>query len=191
MFKQLVVTGALVVGFTTVGVTNVHAHEGSRPIVEHFADDFTAIHPFLSNLCGFEVQVDVDEHGTVRVWPDGRIHVTQQGGVVLSNPATGASLVSQFAGSYRSQGTETVNDDGTLTITFDNTNTGIPEWWRDGDGNTLVKDRGFIRVVGEVVIDLANGDVVSFDQEVTVHGPHSIAEQGGLDPSLACQYLGA
>lgn len=191
MYKQLVLTGVLVVGLSTVGVTNVHAHQGSPPIIEHFAEDFTAIHPFLSNLCGFEVQVDVDERGTLRIWPDGRVHVTQQGTVVLSNPATGASLVSQFAGSLRGQRTETVNHDGTLTITFDNVNTGIPEWWRDGDGNTLVKDRGYIRVVGEVVIDLASGEVISFDQEVTVHGPHPIAEQGGLDPSLACQYLGA
>lgn len=190
MYKQLVLAGALVVGLTTVGVTDVHATQGSGPFVEHFDDDFTETHPFLSDLCGFEVQRDVDVQGTVRLWTNGRIHVTQQGTVVLSNPATGASLVNQFAVNFRGQGTETVNeDDGTLTITFDNTYAGIPEWWRDGDGNTLVKDRGYARFVGEVVIDLATGELISFDEETTFHGPHPIAEQGGLDPSLACQNL--
>ena len=41
---------------------------------------------------------------------------------MLSNPATGASLVNQFAVNYHGQGTETVNEvDGTLTLAFDDT----------------------------------------------------------------------
>lgn len=112
-----------------------------------------------------------------------------------SRTPNGRSLTNSWVQNLQGQGTETFDDDGTLTIAFDDVVTGIPERWRDADGTTLVKDRGRASFVGYVVIDLGDPDdpfddeVIDFHEDVSTSGPHPILDQGGLDPSQACEFL--
>jgi predicted dehydrogenase len=193
MYKRILITGALALGFGAIGTATAHAHEGPGAVVEQFHDEFQVVDEFLTDICGFEVLVDGDIRGTFRLAPNGGIHVTEQGTVVLSNPATGKTLTNWWRQNYRGHGSETF-DDGILTITFDDTITGIPERWLDDDGNTLIMDRGFARFVGEVVIDLADpedpfdDEVIHFHEEIITGGPHPILERR-LDPQDACDLL--
>ena len=192
MFKHTLIAGALAVGLTTIGVATAHAKGG--PDLEKFEDVFSAEDEFLTEVCGFTVMVDGDIRGTVRFRPDGSIHVTERGTVVLSNPDSGKTLTNTWRQNFKGQGTETFNDDGTLTVTFDDKITGMPERWQDHNGKTLIKDVGYARFVGELVIELndpedpEDDEVIRFEEEIVTHGQHPILENG-LDPSEACGLL--
>ena len=185
MRKTTLCFSALALGLSVIGATTATA---GGPDIEHFHDEFTVADEFLTGICGFDVQVDGDISGTVRFWPDGSIHVNERGTVVLSNADSGKTLTNWWRQNYKGHGTETFNDDGTLTITFDDKITGIPERWFDDDGKTLIMDRGYAQFVGEVVIDLETDDVIHFHEEIVTHGPHPILENG-LDPAQACERL--
>jgi hypothetical protein len=192
MYVKTLCFGALALGLSVAGAATTQA--GKPDVVEQFHDVFTVEDEFLTEVCDFTVMVDGDIRGTFRAWPDGRIHVTERGTVVLSNPESGKTLTNTWAQNYKGDGSETFNEDGTLTIAFDDKITGIPERWRGPDGKTLIKDRGYARFVGEVVIDLGDPDdpfddeVIHFQEEIITHGPHPILE-GGLDPADACALL--
>jgi hypothetical protein len=196
MRKTTLCFSALALGLSVIGApTAAQAGNGKGPEIEHFDDEFTTEDEFLTEICGFTVMVDGDIEGTVRFWPNsGRTHVTERGSVVLSNPESGMTLTNWWRQNYQGQGSETFNDDGTLTITFDDKITGIPERWLDNDGKTLIKDSGYARFVGELVIDLGDAEdpfddeIISFSEEIVTHGPHPILE-GGLDPFLVCGFL--
>lgn len=190
MRKTTLCFSALALGMSVIGATTAHAGNGNGngPQVEHFEDVFSVEDEFLSEVCGFTVMVDGDVRGTVRARPDGSIHVNERGTVVLSNAESGKTLTNWWRQNYKGQGTETFNDDGTLTITFDDKVTGIPERWFDNDGKTLIMDRGYARFIGEVVIDLETDEVIHFHEEIVTHGPHPALENG-LDPLVACELL--
>jgi hypothetical protein len=123
------------------------------------------------------------------------IHVTERGSFVLANPENGRTLTNEWTGAYKGRSTETLNDDGTLTIRFRDRNLGIPERWSGPDGKVLIFDRGRAVFEGEVVIDLGDPDdpsddsLISEQVDVTTNGPHPILDEGGLDPFLACEFL--
>ena len=186
--------GALALGMSVIGATSAQA---ARPeVVEKFEDRFTVEDEFLTNVCGFTVMADGVIKGTFRSLGDGRIHLNERGKVVLSNPDNGRTLTNTWRQNVKSRSVETFSEDGgTLTIEFDDTIIGMPDRWLDENGKTLIKDTGFARFIGEVVIDLGDledpsDDVVQrFSEDITTHGPHPILDGGGLDPSLACEFL--
>ena len=189
MRKATLCFGALALGLSVIGASTAQAHEGNGAVVEQFHDEFQTVDGFLTELCGFLVLVDVDVRGTFRLAPTGGIHVTEQGTVVLSNPDTGKTQTRWWRMNLQGQSTETVDENGILTIRFDDTFTGIPERWFGPDGEELIKDRGYANFTGELVIDLATGEVLHFHEDVTVNGPHPLLESG-LDPNGACALLG-
>lgn len=188
--------GTLALGLSVIGVSTAHADEHEEPtiIVERFDDEFSDIDFFLTEVCGFEVLVDGHFRGTVRFRADGSIHVTEQGTVVLSNPATDKTLTRFSRLNFKGTGSESVDENGILTITFDDIITGIPERWFGPDGKELIKDRGYARFVGEIVVDLGDpedpfdDELLHFHEDITTHGPHPILESG-LDPFTACELL--
>lgn len=192
MHTKTLCLGALALGLSVIGAPGAQAAPPQH--IEQFHDEFTEVHGLLSALCGFTVMVDHDVRGTFRHLADDSIHVTEQGRRVLSNPDNGLTLTNAWNINVKAHGTETFNDDGTLTIVFDDRITGIPARWLDHDGKTLIKDRGSVRFVGEAHIDLHDPDdpdddeLLAFEEEVVFHGPHPIIEDG-LDPSLACVFL--
>jgi hypothetical protein len=193
MLKRILLAGTTAVGLTTIGP--VTANADGPPIVEQFDEEFTVPNPFLTELCGFDITSSLDTRGTFRTWDDGRIQVTEQGSFVLANPANGRTLTNEWAGLYKGKATETLNEDGTLTVDIVDRNLGMPERWRDSDGKILIMDRGYARFDVELVIDLGDpadpddDEVLHQHVDITTHGPHPILEGDGLDPSLACDFL--
>ena len=186
MRKTTLCFSALALGLSAVGATTAHA--GNGPGIEHFEDVFVTEDEFLTEICGFTVVVEGDINGTVRSWSDGSVHVNERGTVVLSNADSGKTLTNWWRQNYKGQGTETFNDDGTLTINFDDKITGIPERWLDDAGKTLIMDRGYAQFNVEIVIDLETDELIHFHEEIVTHGPHPILENG-LDPFQACELL--
>jgi hypothetical protein len=194
MYKRILLAGTIAAGLITIGGP-VAAHADRPAIVEQFDEEFTQPHALLTALCGFEITFTLDTRGTLHAWDDGRVQVTERGSFVLANPANGRTLTNDWAGLYKGQATETLNDDGTLTVAIVDRYLGIPERWRDSDGKILIMDRGYAQFDVELVIDL--GDPADPDDDellhqhvaITAHGPHPILEGGGLDPSLACDFL--
>lgn len=185
--------GALALGMSVIGATSAQA--APPEFTDKFDDQFAGPEEFLSDVCGFPIMVDGRVRGTFRILADGSIHVNERGNVVFSNPGNGRTLTNTWRVNVKSQGVETFNDDGTLTIEFEDTVTGMPDRWLDENGKTLVKDNGYARFVGEAVIDLGDPDdpfddeLIHLHEDITTHGPHPILEGGGLDPSLACGFL--
>ena len=198
MRKLTVCVSALALAISVLGASPAEAKgKGSGgPEIEQFNESFSEVDEFLSEVCGFTVLVEGNVGGTFRMWDDGRIHVTERGNVKLSNASTGKTITNWWRMNVKVQGTETFNDDGTLTVTFNDKFTGIPERWIDENGKTLIKDAGFARFVGEVVLDLGDPDdpfddeVIFFTEEVTTHGPHPLLGDA-LGPEDLCAALAA
>lgn len=190
MYKSILLAGTIAAGLITIGGP-MTAHADRPALVEQFDAEFTQPDPFLTGLCGFDITFSLDTHGTIRRWDDGRVQVTERGSFALANPANGRTLTNDWAGLYKGQVTETLNDDGTMTVSITDRNFGIPERWRDSDGKILIMDRGYAQI--DVVVDLGDPEDPDDDEvlhlHITTHGPHPILDGGGLDPSQACGFL--
>jgi hypothetical protein len=195
MFKHIISGGlalATIVAGSLVGGATANAEKAVDR--DSYVDQFSDRDDFLSDICGFEVLFEVDARGHARFFADGSIQAQDRGTFTLINPANGKTLTQFWAGQFRGQGTETWNDDGTLTIVFDEEYNGVHEKWLDPDGGVLIMDRGRARISGTVVIDFGDpddpfDDQFDVDESFDLRGPHPILEGGGLDPTLACELL--
>jgi len=191
MFKQALVVGALAVGLSPIGTT---AQAAKPDVVEQFHDQFTVPEDDLTALCGFDITFTVDDRGTFREG-DGWIHVTAHGSFVLTNTANGKTLTNEWRVNYKGTFTETVDENGILTVRFRDQHSGVPERWRDANGKILIADRGNAVFDGEIIVDLhdpadpSDDEVLHFHEDVTTNGQHPILNGDGLDPSLACELL--
>lgn len=189
MIKKAILAGALGVALTSAGAVTVHADKADEVIRYH--DELEGfLEEDLSAACGYDVEFSVDAKGTVRLFDDGRVHANEHGTFTLS--ANGRTLTRTWAGLFKGQGIETFDfEAGTLTIMFDDNNYGKHEKWVGDDGGVLIMDRGRAHFVGTVVIDLEADELLSLEETIETNGPHPILEQGGLDPSAACEYFDA
>jgi hypothetical protein len=187
MIKQSFLAGAIGVGLVLSGA--VTAHAGKADEVFRYHDDFEIVDPVLSEACGYEVTVSIDAYGTVRLFDDGRVMANEHGTQILS--ANGRSLTNTWAGLFKGQSSETFNEDGTLTVDFDDNNYGLHSKWVGDDGGVLIMDRGRAHFVGTAVIDLETGELISLEETIDTSGPHPILDQGGLEPADACAYFDA
>ena len=196
MFKHIISGGlalATIVAGSLVGSATANAEKAVHR--DSYVDQFSGRDDFLSDVvCGFEVLFEVDARGHARFFADGSIQAHDRGTFTLINPANGKTLTQFWAGQFRGQGTETWNDDGTLTIVFDEEYNGVHEKWLDPDGGVLIMDRGRARISGTVVIDFGDpddpfDDQFDVDETFDLRGPHPILEGEGLDPALACELL--
>lgn len=197
MFKHITRGGlalATVIAGSLVGSATAHAEKAVHRDSYVDRTDEPEVDLFLTDICGFEVLFEVDARGHARFFADGRIQAHDRGTFTLINPANGRTLTQFWAGQFRGQGTETWNDDGTLTIEFDEVYNGVHEKWLGPDGGVLIMDRGRAHITGTVVIDFGDpedpdDDQFDVDESFDLRGPHPILEGGGLDPSLACGLL--
>lgn len=186
MITRTLAGGVLAAGLILSSAATGHAGGPDEKFKFHDTEEHTD--EFLSDLCETEIIATPDVRGTVRLWDDGRIHVTEHGRVVFTNTETGKTLTREWTGLYKGAETVTVDPDGTETIRFHDENVGIPERWRDHNGKVLIFDRGRAVFDGVLVFD-KDGNFVSFDEDITTNGPHPILDQGFLNPSLACDLL--
>jgi hypothetical protein len=183
--KRVSVVAIMALGLLAATMPAAHAKpvkDGIRVKHTHqFEDPFFA--DFLEVECGVpNLRVDVIEK--VNLWEaEGRVfgHVGVKARV--TNTDTGQWAVQSFSIQIDQNFAETLSDDGLLTITFDDTYTGLDTKWHAPGQGVIVRDAGSINFVGEVVIDttIEDGDpLVSIMEEIITKGPHPwVAEQGG------------
>jgi len=117
-----------------------------------------------------------------RIGPSGfpLFMLTRHGTATWTNPETGKSVTSRFAGSVKDV---SVTDNGDGTITVRTALNGIAEFLRSDDGTRLLMDVG--RVVFVAVLDyngtptdVDDDELVSFEVE-SVSGPHPDLDSDG------------
>lgn len=188
MIKRAILAGALGVALATAGAVTAHAVKANEVIRYH--DVVDGVNEELSMACDYEVTFSVDARGTFRIFDDGRVTDNSHGTYSIS--ANGRTLTQTWAGLFKGQAIETFDfEAGTLTVDFDDTVHGLDQKWVDDDGNIIIMDRGRANHLGTAVIDLQTGQFIHLVDVHDTNGPHPIIDQGGLDPSLACDYFNA
>lgn len=158
----------LVVGLAPAAVA------GPPLVMEKFEDVFGPERdPFLSDVCGFDVFVEVHVKGKFTLFDDlsAKEHVNVH--VVFTNPETGAAFLERDAFTVFSDPvSETVEDD-ILTVRFSDTFKGLPLKWMQPGNGVLIRDAGQVTFEVTIVIDLMTGEEISFDEQISiVKGPH-------------------
>lgn len=147
---------------------------------------------FLSDVCGIDVYVEGSGRDTVNVYADGSVVVHFGSTFVLHSPDTGETLYRTEAAKFQGTETEVFDPEAeTLTISWDDTFTGLPvKWSKRGEG-VLLRDAGWVNFQGTVVLDVSGPEPVeiSFEETTTVRGPHPELETDVL--ALICDALGA
>lgn len=180
--RRLAMLALLGATVTLVMAPAVQAN-GGKPIFQEKFDDRFVDDPdfFVLDVCGVEVATEFHFFGKFTLFGDmsSKLHVNVD--IQTVDPGTGAILLREKdALNVFSEPVVEILDEtaGTLTIMFEDTVTGNPfKWLVPGEG-VLIRDAGQVTFSGTVVIDLATGDVISFDEEISIKGPHP-----GLDLS--------
>jgi hypothetical protein len=145
---------------------------------DHFRDAFTDVD---DDFCGTGVEIDVAGNVLINEWHaphKGDFKQTAAGKFTLTNPLTGDTAVSRFAGP-----TWVVNISGDpegdhvqqVTVA------GLPELWKLPHGRVLIRDAGYVVLVQTI----EDGEVV--DNEVLINkGPHPDLDS---DFELFCETL--
>jgi hypothetical protein len=154
------------------------AASAAPPEVDHIRDVFTNTDP---DFCGTGQAVDVEGDVRFTDWfspPDGPFMTSFSGKVTFTNPDTGLSVVSSFAG----HSTETIisgDPEGIHTVLA--TTTGLPEKIQTKNGPVLLRDAGLI--VFEITFD---GDEFISQETLLVKGPHP---EEASDFTLFCEVM--
>lgn len=150
---------------------------------------------FLSDVCGTDIYASASGKGTVKFYENGRIvdhfNVTTK----HWNPATGDVVIRQEAATFRGMGVEVFDPETmTVTITFEDTFTGLPsKWMKPGEG-LLWRDAGKVTFAGTIVLDVSGDEpeLISFDETVDIKGPHpELTEDFEVLVGILCGALGA
>ena len=176
----MAVTTALTVA---VGSTAVAAGDSRKPLLREAIGDVVVneVDALVFEACGVEVRSETRVRGHFVLYGDlsARTHLNFE--IVYADPETGDVLaIERDAETFFDDAplSETVDEDaGTRTVVFESTLAGLP--FRaivPGEG-VLLRDAGRITFLTTVVFDLATGEELSFEEEVTdVRGPHPFIE---------------
>jgi len=146
----------------------------------HFRDVFTDVD---DDFCGTGQRIDIAGNVLVNEWQaphKGDFKTTASGKITLTNPLTGDTAVSRFAGP-----TWVVNISGDpegdhvqqVTVA------GLPELWKLAHGRVLIRDAGYV-----VLLQTIEDDEV-VDNEVLINkGPHPDLDS---DFDLFCEVMPA
>jgi hypothetical protein len=145
---------------------------------DHFRDVFTDVD---DDFCGTDQRIDIAGNVLVNEWQaphKADFKSTASGKITLTNPLTGDTAVSRFAGP-----TWVVNISGDPEgdHVHQVTVKGLPELWKLAHGRVLTRDAGYVVLVQTI----EDGEVV--DNEVLIKkGPHPDLES---DFELFCETL--
>ncbi|HKX74507.1 MAG TPA: hypothetical protein VJR05_03875 [Acidimicrobiia bacterium] len=169
---------ALAVTALTMVLIAPAAASGGKPIFRETFDDRFVEDPdlFVLDVCGVEVVTEFHIRGTFTLFED--LSATNQFNfqAVSFDPSTGDVLLAERdAGmTFSDPVIETIDEEaGTLTIMFSDTVKGNPlKWVIPGEG-VIILDAGQVTISGTVVFDLATGEVLFADVQISnVKGPH-------------------
>ena len=152
-----------------------------------FRDDF------LSDACGIEVYVEGSGRDIFNLYEDGSLVVHFGSTFIVHSPDTGETLYRTEAAKLSAAPETEVFDPeaGTLTISFEETFTGLPAKWSKRGEGTLLRDAGWVTFQGTVVLDISGPEpeVISFEETITQRGPHPELETDVV--AFICDALGA
>lgn len=148
---------------------------------------------FLSDVCGIEVYVEGSGRYTFNLFEDGSAVEHYGSTFIVHSPDTGETLYRTEAAKFNAAPETEVFDPEaeTLTVSFDETFTGLPAKWSKRGEGVLLRDAGWARFQQTVVLDVSGPEpeVISFEQTVTVRGPHPELETDVV--AFICDALGA
>lgn len=149
----------------------------AAPEVNHFTDSWEFVDP---DFCGTgqEVEIAGQVVGTEQLAPNhANFTVTFSGHEVFTNPDTGLSVESHWAGRF-SDTTVSGDDEGIHVHEF--ATLGLPESFRLPGGGMITLDAGLITFV-----DTFDADEL-IDEVIVQHGPHPEAD---ADFELFCEVM--
>lgn len=148
---------------------------------------------FLSDVCGIEVYVEGSGRDTFNLYEDGSIVVHFGSTFILHSPDTGETLYRTEAAKFSAEPETEVFDPvaETLTISFEDTFTGLPAKWAKRGEGVLLRDAGWVTFEGTVVLDVSGDEPeeISFEETITQRGPHPELETDVV--AFICDALGA
>ena len=169
---------ALMGAMLTVVISPAAQANGNKPIFQEKFDDRFVEDPdlFVFDVCGVEVATEFHFFGKFTLFSDmsSKTHVNVN--IQSVDPDTGAILLREkdTLNIFSEPVVEILDEAaGTLTIIFEDTVKGNPfKWLVPGEG-VLILDAGQVTFSATLVIDLATGDVISFDEAISnIKGPH-------------------
>jgi hypothetical protein len=167
-------------GVALLAITAAPAALAAGQQGNHFRDVGTDVDP---DFCGTGQEVDIAFNVRVNEWlapHKADFKTTASGKVILTNPLTGDSVISQFAGPTW---VETVSGDPAGLHVEEVTTKGLPELIKTPRGGVLTRDAGYI-----VLRNTFDGDEFISGEIVVNKGPHPEAES---DFELFCQVVPA
>ena len=191
---RLLVTFVSVLGLLVVLAPAALAGQG-KPIerVKSTFEEPLERDDFLSEVCGIEVYVEGSGRDAVNIYEDGSMVVHFGSTFILHSPDTGETLYRTEAAKFSAEPETEVFDPvaETLTISFEDTFTGLPAKWAKRGEGVLLRDAGWVTFQGTVVLDVSGDEpeVISFDETITQRGPHPELETDVV--AFICEALGA
>lgn len=196
--RRLGKTALVVVVLVAMAAPAALAAGGGTPLIQERFDDRFVEEPdlFVLEVCGVEVSTEFHFWGNFTLHPDmtARTHFNDE--IVSTDPDTGdVLLITRNSGNVFSAPVVEIIDEeaGTLTLMFEDTFRGVPFKWRVPGEGVILLDAGTVTFNVTVVIDLATGEEISFEQTLSdVHGPHpSLAQPGSETEAIFCSAMGA
>jgi hypothetical protein len=144
----------------------------------HFRDVFTDVD---DDFCGTGETINIAGNVLVNEWEAphvGDFKSTASGKITLTNPLTGDTAVSRFAGP---NWVVNISGDPEGDHVQEVTVAGLPELWKLAHGRVLIRDAGYV-VLRQTIED----DEVVENEVLVIHGPHPELES---DFELFCEVL--
>lgn len=178
-------------------VVSLAPASADAPVVrEKFAETFDFFNEDYSAGCGVEVLSSGTVRGQFNMFADGTLRVHENGTIIHTNSETGDRVYETWAATFWVDASESVGEDGLLTIHETVRANGVPIKFSAKGVGTIVRDAGTITFENTIVLDfsLLPGDpLVSFDQEILREGgPHPLFD--GINPeegAALCSAIGA
>ena len=175
--SAVIAVSVLAVATTGLVVSSAAAVEPRRIVHERFDDRFVEDPDAAAlELCGVEVVSDFHIWGSFTLFEDLSAISHVNFAVNSVDAETGAVRLYERDGFtvFSEPVLETIDEvAGTLTLVFEETHKGTPlKWLIPGEGVILL-GAGQVTFTATMVIDLATGEEISFEQEFSgVRGPH-------------------
>lgn len=185
----------LVMGLVVVALAPAAMAGQGKPIIREkstYVDPATH-EEFLSDACGIDIYYEGSGRSTFNLYADGSIVEHYSASSTLHSPETGETLYRQEVAKVNALEATEVFDPvaETLTISYDETFTGVPSKWSKRGEGVLLRDAGWVRFQGTVVLDVSGPEPVeiSLEETRTVRGPHPELETDVV--AFICEALGA
>ena len=181
MSRRHVLIAALVAATAATAVPSIAGAKPPDQFHAHFRDTVLDVEPCPGVIVDITFDVVVNERAFFDNQGNFDRFMSNVSGRETWTADNGKSVRLQYAGQF--QATEVIDEEAG-TITFTDTNKGLPEKIMTRGGPVLVRDAGFITFTS--TFDIETGELIS--EDVFFSGPHPEAES---DFTLFCEVMTA